>query len=145
MSDALDVHIRAFDDADTSAVVALWNALLADDAPHNEPTRAIQLKREWERDLFYVAVAGQRVVGTVMGGYDGHRGWIYALAVAPEHQRQGVATRLVAALEAALMRQGCLKINLQVRTSNRQVIAFYENLGYAVEDRVSMGKKTYSA
>ena len=69
--------------------------------------------------------------------------FVYALAVAPAYQRQGVASRLVAELETALTRQGCLKINLQVRASNERVIAFYEKLGYAVEDRVSMGKRTY--
>lgn len=79
-----------------------------------------------------------------MGGYDGHRGWIYAVAVSPDRQRGGVASALLRHLEAALERRGCLKVNLQVRATNAQVIAFYEALGYEVEERVSMGKRLYN-
>ena len=140
-----DVQIRPFEDADTPSVIALWREVLADSAPHNDPARTVRQKVREERDLFYVAVMGHSVVGTVMGGYDGHRGWVYALAVAPNYQRQGIASRLIAYLETRLVQRGCLKINLQVRSSNEQVIDFYEKLGYTVEDRISMGKRTYAA
>jgi ribosomal protein S18 acetylase RimI-like enzyme len=78
-----------------------------------------------------------------MGGYDGHRGWVYSVAVRPQHRRRGIGRALLARLEAALIERGCLKVNLQVRASNAEVIAFYERLGYVVEERVSMGKRLY--
>jgi ribosomal protein S18 acetylase RimI-like enzyme len=136
--------IRPYEDADEAAVIALWNEVLPDDAPHNDPATAIRNKLAVERDLFFVAVEGGAVVGTVLGGYDGHRGWVYSLAVRPQCQRRGVGSALVRRLEQALAGRGCLKVNLQVRSSNAGVVAFYEKLGYAVEPRVSMGKRLYS-
>lgn len=135
--------IREFRDGDTSAVIALWNRLLPDNAPHNDPGRAIRQKLAADADLFFVAVVGSAVVGTVMGGYDGHRGWVYSLAVAPEHQRRGIASALIAHLEDALAARGCLKVNLQVRASNEGVVEFYRKCGYQIEERVSLGKRLY--
>ena len=140
-----EVQIRSFQDDDTPSVIALWRDVLSDSAPHNDPAQIIRQKIEFERDLFYVAVMDSTVVGTVMGGYDGHRGWVYSLAVAPDCQRQGIASALMAHLERALMERGCLKINLQVRASNQGVVSFYEKLGYQVEERVSMGKRMYDS
>ena len=137
------MQVGPYEDVDEAAVIALWNEVLPDDAPHNDPATAIRNKLAVERDLFFVAVAGGAVVGTVLGGYDGHRGWVYSLAVKRPCQRQGVGTALVRRLEQALAGRGCLKVNLQVRSSNAGVVAFYEKLGYAVEPRVSMGKRLY--
>jgi ribosomal protein S18 acetylase RimI-like enzyme len=137
------VHLRPYQDADEQAVIALWSEVLPDSAPHNDPTTAIRKKLAVERDLFFVAEVDGVVIGTAMGGYDGHRGWIYAVAVQPRHRRQGIAAALIRRLEAALAERGCLKVNLQVRASNTGVIAFYEKLGYAVEERVSLGKRLY--
>jgi ribosomal protein S18 acetylase RimI-like enzyme len=78
-----------------------------------------------------------------MGGYDGHRGWIYSVAVLPQYQRRGIGTALIRHLESTLTALGCLKVNLQVRSTNAAVIAFYKRLGYTVEERVSMGKRLY--
>lgn len=78
-----------------------------------------------------------------MGGYDGHRGWIYSLAVKPEFRELGVGTRLVQGILEELKTRGCLKVNLQVLGSNRQVVEFYRKNGFAVEDRISMGIKLY--
>jgi ribosomal protein S18 acetylase RimI-like enzyme len=83
------------------------------------------------------------VIGTVMGGYDGHRGWVYSVAVRPAERRKGVGTALLGRLEEAFVARGCLKVNLQVRESNAGVAAFYERLGYTVEERISMGKRLY--
>ena len=137
------MNIRAFRDGDAASVIALWREVLPDSAPHNDPARVIRQKIGVERDLFYVAVVEPKIIGTVMGGYDGHRGWVYSLAVTPDYQRRGVGRSLVAHLEAALVQRGCLKINLQVRASNKDVVAFYENCGYTIEERVSMGKRMY--
>jgi ribosomal protein S18 acetylase RimI-like enzyme len=76
-----------------------------------------------------------------MAGYDGHRGWLYALAVAPPHRRQGVGSLLVSHAERELTRKGCVKINLQILEGNESVTAFYAGLGFSVEKRVSMGKR----
>jgi ribosomal protein S18 acetylase RimI-like enzyme len=138
------VCIRPYNDADEPTVVALWNAVLYDSAPHNDPLTSIRQKLAVERELFLVADLAGTVVGTVMGGYDGHRGWIYSVAVDPGHRRLGIGASLLRRLEADLKMRGCLKVNLQVRASNSQVIAFYESLGFVVEPNVSMGKRLYS-
>ncbi len=77
----------------------------------------------------------------MMAGYDGHRGWIYSVAVLPSHQRRRIGSRLLAHAEAALIRKGCVKINLQIAEGNESVARFYASLGFAVEQRVSMGKR----
>ncbi len=138
------MQLRPYEDADEGAVIALWNEVLPDAAPHNDPATAIRNKLAVERDLFFVAVVDGAVVGTVLGGYDGHRGWVYSLAVKPQCQHRGIGSALVRRLEQALAGRGCLKVNLQVRSSNAGVVAFYEKLGYAIEPRVSMGKRLYS-
>jgi ribosomal protein S18 acetylase RimI-like enzyme len=138
------MQVRPYEDSDEPAVIALWNEVLPDSAPHNDPATSIRNKRKFEHDLFFVAVVDVSVVGTVMGGYDGHRGWVYSVAVKPQHRHQGIGMALIRSLEAALVARGCLKVNLQVRASNTGVIAFYDQLGYAVEERVSMGKRLYS-
>jgi ribosomal protein S18 acetylase RimI-like enzyme len=86
-------------------------------------------------------VAGSRIVGTVMAGYDGHRGWVYYVVVSPDHRRQGIGTALMERAEEGLASLGCPKVNLQVRAGNEAVVRFYETLGYGVEERVSMGKR----
>jgi ribosomal protein S18 acetylase RimI-like enzyme len=137
------MQIRPYRDSDERAVIALWSEVLPNSAPHNDPATAIRKKLAVERDLFFVAESAGTVVGTVMGGYDGHRGWIYSVATAPTHRRQGIGSALLRRVEAALLERGCLKVNLQVRTSNAGVVAFYEKLGFVVEELVSMGKRLY--
>ena len=138
------MQIRAYENRDETAVVALWNAVLYDPAPHNEPRRSLHRKLQVDRDLLLVAEDGNRLLGTVMGGYDGHRGWIYSVAVDPACRRQGIGTALLRRIEAILRERGCLKINLQVRANNVGVIPFYESLGFRVDDLVSLGKRLYS-
>jgi ribosomal protein S18 acetylase RimI-like enzyme len=137
------MQIRRYEDLDESAVIGLWKEVLPDTAPHNDPATTIRKKLAVERELFFVALSGEAVICTVLGGYDGHRGWAYAVAVRPSFQRRGIGTALIHRLEGALAEQGCLKVNLQVRASNAAVVAFYERLGYSVEERVSMGKRLY--
>jgi len=124
-----------------SQVVTLWETVFGYEAAHNNPSLVIDKKVEVNDQLFFVAVAGVSVVGTIMAGYDGHRGWIYSVAVAPSHRRQGIGSRLVSHAEKALTDKGCMKINLQIIESNERVVAFYSSLGYSVEKRVSMGKR----
>src|SRR5689334_3954259 len=102
------------DPAHRSEVVALWTSVFGYDAPHNSPTLAIDKKLAVDDQLFFVAVVGGSVAGTVMAGYDGHRGWIYSLAVAPPFRRRRIGAQLMAAAENALTQRGCVKINLQI-------------------------------
>lgn len=77
----MQFDVRPYDEADEAAVVALWSEVFAYNAPHNSPLDLVRQKRAYEQALFFVALVHGRLVGTVMGGYDGHRGWIYSLAV----------------------------------------------------------------
>jgi ribosomal protein S18 acetylase RimI-like enzyme len=139
------VWIRAFEEADERAVVKLWEEVFAYPQPRNAPAKVIRDKLAVQRDLFFVAVADGVLVGTVMAGYDGHRGWVYSLAVSPAARRRGIGTALMRHAERELTRRGCSKINLQVLASNAATVAFYTKLGYAVEERISMGKVTEPA
>ena len=134
------MKIRAFEEADSPAVISLWREVFAYTTPHNDPALVIDRKMALQRELFFVAALDERIVGTVMGGYDGHRGWLYSLAVHPSSRGRGIGTALVRHLERALADLGCVKINLQVLASNPKVVAFYEKLGYRVEERISMGR-----
>jgi ribosomal protein S18 acetylase RimI-like enzyme len=133
--------IRPFRDADEAAVIALWREAFPDEPAHNVPADVIRRKRAVQPDLFLVAEIDGSVVGTVLAGYDGHRGWLHKVAVAAAHRRRGVGSALIRHVEAALRAVDCPKINLQVRAANAGVVAFYESLGYAVEAIVSMGKR----
>ena len=132
--------IRAFQEADADDVVRLWVAcgLVR---PWNDPRKDIARKLAVQRELFLVGSVGDRIVATVMGGYDGHRGWINYLAVDPAHRRQGLARRLLADVEQHLRAAGCAKINLQIRHDNLDAIAFYRSVGFAEDAVVSMGKR----
>jgi ribosomal protein S18 acetylase RimI-like enzyme len=121
-------------------VIDLWRTVFAYETPHNQPGLAIDRKLEVKDDLFWVAMDGPGVVGTTMAGYDGHRGWIYSVAVHPSRRKQGIGTQLMARAEQALAERGCMKINLMILGGNEAVAAFYSSLGYAVEPRISMGK-----
>lgn len=132
--------IRSFTLADSEAVISIWEACDLT-VPWNDPHKDIARKMKVNPELFLVAVVDGRIVGTVMGGYEGHRGWINYLAVAPTSQRQGIGAALMEDIEARLLAMGCPKINLQVRTKNRAVIQFYGNIGYHIDDVVSLGKR----
>lgn len=123
-----------------SQVVALWQSVFAYKSAHSSPEVTIAKKLAVNDDLFFVATIDATVVGTVLAGYDGHRGWIYSLAVDPRQQHQGIGRLLVRHAERALTDIGCMKVNLQVMTANESVVAFYESLGYSVEPRISMGR-----
>lgn len=94
-----------------------------------------------QRELFLVGVDGNRVVGSVMAGYEGHRGWINYLAVDPDRRRLGFARALMGAAEERLRALGCAKLNLQIRNDNSAAIAFYRRLGFAEDASISMGKR----
>ena len=121
-------------------VIQLWETVFGYEAAHNIPSLAIDKKLAMQDGLFFVALVDGAVVGTVLAGYDGHRGWLYSVAVHPSQRKRGLGAALVRLAEQALTARGCMKINLQVVSGNEAVTAFYASLGYAVEKRVSMGK-----
>ena len=135
--------VRGYAPADEAGVVRLWNDVLPHPAPHNHSESSLKKKLEVDSDLLLVATVDETIVGAIMGGYDGHRGWLYSVAVDECYREQGIGSALVRAMEEKLIDRGCLKINLQVRRSNLGVIAFYERLGFSVDDVVSLGKRTY--
>ncbi len=122
------------------AVVNLWRkcGLIT---LQNDPVEDIKKKRDFQPELFFVGLLNSEVIGSIMVGYEGHRGWINYLAVLPEFQRQGYGRKLVQKAVDELKRIGCLKVNLQVRRANTPVIDFYKRLGFKEDDVTSLGKR----
>lgn len=112
--------------------------------PWNDPRHDIWLKMQVQPELFVVGLVDAQVIASVMAGYDGHRGWLNYVAVSPDYQQQGIGRQMVDHATEALRALGCPKINLQVRASNAGVIAFYQRLGFALDDVVSLGKRLKS-
>jgi ribosomal protein S18 acetylase RimI-like enzyme len=137
------MHIRPFEPADESAVVALWHECGLT-RPWNDPQRDIARKLTEQPELFLVGSVGARVIATAMVGFDGHRGWVYYLAVAASYRKQSVGRALMHEAERLLIERGCPKLNLMVRSSNAEVIAFYRALGYTPDDVVSLGRRLIS-
>ena len=135
------LEIRPYESRDHTPVVALWQDVFPDDPPWNEPTSMIRRKLTVQPELFLVALVNGQVIGTVMAGFDGVRGWIHHLAVHRSLRRQGIASSLMSAAEKGLETMGCPKVNLQVRATNMAVVAFYRSLGYELEERASLGKR----
>jgi ribosomal protein S18 acetylase RimI-like enzyme len=134
------MKIRAYQPRDKEAVIQLWRecGLIA---PQNNPVKDIERKLKVNPEWFLVGEIDGRIIASCMAGYEGHRGWINYLAVWPDHQRQGLAGQIMEQAESLLRAAGCPKINLQVRTSNSRVIAFYKSIGFTLDEAVSMGKR----
>ena len=136
----MQIQFRPFHPNDTQQTVALWQACGLT-RPWNDPHKDIERKLQQEPELFIVAESEGQLVGSVMAGYDGHRGWIYYLSVLPQCQSQGVGKRLVQQAEQRLLDKGCPKIQLMIRSDNSSVQAFYETLGYEAGEVVVLGKR----
>jgi ribosomal protein S18 acetylase RimI-like enzyme len=134
------MHIRTFHAADEGAVVALWDECGLT-RPWNDPHKDIARKLEVQPELFLVGVVDEALIASVMAGYEGHRGWMNYLAVAPRFRARGYGRALVEHVEWLLLERGCPKINLQVRASNPAAVAFYRRLGYAQDESISLGKR----
>ncbi|MEL1252122.1 GNAT family acetyltransferase [Aurantiacibacter gilvus] len=133
------MRIETYRDTHFDGLDGLWRETFPGDPPRNRAEFAVPAKLAEQPELLFVAVDGEAVIGSIMAGYDGHRGWLYAVAVSPSRQGEGIGRALVEHAEAALRQRGCGKVNLQVREGN-PATGFYEQLGYAVEPRTSMGK-----
>jgi ribosomal protein S18 acetylase RimI-like enzyme len=135
-----DWLIRPYRGDDEAPLVALWRDCGLT-RPWNDAHKDIARKLAVQPELLLVAVTGSELAGSVMAGYEGHRGWINYLAVAPARRRGGLGRALMAAAEERLRALGCPKINLQVRADNEAVLAFYRRIGYVQEDFVSLGRR----
>lgn len=135
--------VRTYEEGDHDSVIALWSNCFSYPAPHNNPVSAIRRKTAMNDGLFFVAESETDLIGTVMAGWDGHRGWIYSLAVADRQRKKGIGRALVLHAVEELRRLDCPKVNLQVMPDNEKVIGFYEKLGFQAEQRISMGLKLY--
>jgi ribosomal protein S18 acetylase RimI-like enzyme len=134
------MQVRPFQISDEPAVIDLWRQcdLIR---PVNDPARDIRRKLAVNPEWFLVGTIDEKIIACVMAGYEGHRGWINYLAVHPAHRLKGCGRQIMAEAEKLLRAAGCPKINLQVRGSNQAVVAFYQSIGYSVDDVVSLGKR----
>ena len=135
-----ELVVRRYCSDDQRAVIDLWDrcGLLR---PWNNPVKDIGRKLNANPDWFLVAVVRNKIAGSIMIGYEGHRGWINYLAVDPGFQRQGIGRRLMKEAEVLLRKVGCPKINLQLRATNKDAASFYASLGYVQDDVISLGKR----
>ena len=133
--------IHQYEDAtDRIQVVELWRNVFGYETAHNEPNLAISKKIATNDGLFFVAVENTDIAGTIMAGYDGHRGWLYSVAVDPKIRLNGLGSSLVRHAEKALTDLGCMKVKLQLLATNEATATFYKSLGYSVEPNISLGK-----
>jgi hypothetical protein len=133
------MKIRNYKPSDKNSIISLWKKVLNPQKPHNNPEIAIDMKTKQNDGLFFVAEDNHEIIGTVIAGFDGHRGWLYSLAMLPQHRRKGIGTQLVKKAIGELKKLGCLKVNLQINSDNNEVVEFYKKNGFLVEDRISMG------
>ncbi|WEK14029.1 MAG: GNAT family acetyltransferase [Candidatus Microbacterium phytovorans] len=136
----MTLDIRAFELADTEPVISLWQETGLT-RPWNNPHQDIARKLRVQPELFLVAVDGSEIVGSVMAGYDGHRGWLYYLASSPDRRGEGIGRRLVERAEELLIDLGCPKVQLMVRTENVEVHDFYSSLGFEPFEVWTTGKR----
>jgi ribosomal protein S18 acetylase RimI-like enzyme len=134
------MKIRKYEPRDEQAVVALWQQSGLT-RPWNEPRRDIARKLTVQPELFLVGTFEGAVISTAMVGFDGHRGWVHYLAVAPNHRGKSFGRMLMQEAERLLIERGCPKLNLQVRASNSEAVGFYRKLGYTQDEVVSFGRR----
>jgi ribosomal protein S18 acetylase RimI-like enzyme len=132
------MEIRKYKQADYDGLVAHLKRVFPDSAAHNEPALVIAAKLKVD-DLIWIAQIDGDLIGCCIGGYDGVRGWLYEVSVLQEHRRKGVGAMLVEEAISQLRELGCIKVNLQVRANNGEVVNFYKILGFEIEERLSMG------
>jgi ribosomal protein S18 acetylase RimI-like enzyme len=136
----VDLVLRSYRPGDREALVALWS-ICELTRPWNNPHRDIDRKLARDGDNLLVLEEDNQLIGSVMVGYEGHRGWVNYLAVHPDHRRQGLGRLLMDEAERRLRDLGCAKVNLQVRASNETAREFYRQIGYTVDEAVSFGKR----
>ncbi|HTT09503.1 MAG TPA: GNAT family acetyltransferase [Burkholderiaceae bacterium] len=137
--------IRRVGSGDTEAIVVLWRDVFPEyndpARPQRDPRANIARKLAFGDGLFWLVEMGDRVVATAMAGYDGHRGWIYSIGVAPAERGRGHARALLAHAEAQLRALGCPKINIQVLADKEEALRFWRAAGYQPDPVVSLGRR----
>lgn len=136
----VELSIRQYSREDEDAVIELWESCNLT-RPWNNPRLDIERKLKVNPELFLIGSIGGRIIATVMGGYDGHRGWVNYLAVDPARQKLGFGKQMMNIIEEKLLALGCPKINLQIRTDNLSAVGFYRKIGYKTDEAISMGKR----
>lgn len=134
------MKIRPFKESDRQAIIQLWQVCDLT-RPWNDPNTDISRKVAFQPELFLVGEDKGQVIASAMAGYDGHRGSVYYLAVSPEYQARGIGKQIMIEIEDRLIKQGCPKLNIVVRSSNDKVLEFYRKRGYSPDDVVSLGKR----
>jgi ribosomal protein S18 acetylase RimI-like enzyme len=134
------MDIRRYQPEDEAAIIELWTQCGLT-RPWNDPARDIARKLKVQPELFLVGIVDGKLVASVMAGYDGHRGWVNYLAVAAAFRKRGLGRALMRRVEQDLKAMGCPKLNMQIRSSNVEVLAFYRDLGYEQDDTISFGKR----
>ena len=134
------MQIRPFHKEDQAAVIQLWEECGLT-RPWKSPDKDIARKLTTQPEWFLVGTIDDRIVATLMAGYDGHRGWINYLGVDPDHQRQGLAKMMMEEAERLLLDFGCPKINLLIRGDNVEAIEFYKQIGFTEDAVVNFGKR----
>lgn len=140
------VSIRPCTSDDVDATCALWREVFPEyedpAKPHRNPRSNIERKLEWNDGLFWLAIDDEdNIIGSIMAGYDGHRGWIYSAAVSANGRRQGIGRMLVHHAEDALRKLGCPKVNIQVMAFNGSAMNFWKTEGYEQDHVISFGKR----
>lgn len=136
-------HVGEATNHETMSIVALWEKTGLT-RPWNDPTQDIQRALSAKSSTIFIAKNDHKIIGTAMAGYEGHRGWIYYLAVDPDYQKQGLGKKLYNTAEQWLKNQGAPKIQILIRADNQKVISFYEGLGFEKSSSLLMGKKITS-
>jgi ribosomal protein S18 acetylase RimI-like enzyme len=137
------MQIKPYTHQYEKAVIELWERCELT-RPWNNPKLDIERKMKVEPELFMIGMTDGRVIASVMGGYEGHRGWVNYLAVDPAYRRQGLGRQMMEEVEKKLLEKGCPKINIQIRNGNSEAMAFYDKIGYKTDDVTSMGKRLVS-
>ena len=132
--------IRPLKEGDEEALVSLWNMCKLT-VPWNNPYKDIARKLKVQPELFLVGYLEDKLIASVMAGYDGHRGWINYFAVHPDFRAMGYGKQLMDNVENGLRELGCPKINLHIREENDKVFSYYQKLGFVEEKRINMGKR----
>ena len=143
MAETIDLQIRPYRKSDESAVIRLW-AICGLVTSWNDPKKNILRKMKVQKEWFLVGLNKDKLIATIMIGYEGHRGWVNYLAVDPAYRKQGIGKDLMDEAERVLKNFGCPKLQLQVRTTNHGVIEFYRKIGYKQDDVVNLGKRLES-
>jgi len=139
----MNLIIRSFRKSDQKDVIQLWMecGLVV---PWNDPQSDIERKLSTQPELFLIGLIDNKIIVTAMAGYDGHRGWVYYLAVKPQYRQKAIGRQIMKEAETRLLELGCPKLNIMVRSTNLDVINFYKAIGYKVDAVTNMGKRLES-